>query len=220
MYCFILDMSLNLHMCSSTHWNGLFNRLSANTLFRCSITGRILYDLSVLSPLSSLEKCRFYKMDWSLVLVMTFWIFSKLQPFCLVYLFVSVTIISRSSFIPVTVWNMSKIVEPWSRSTSISVAKIHSFFAIGFSLSSHFYSSVVLFFSSLFCLCLVGHCPFSVLCCSRRIEHWPFSFFNKQVTDLQKVEWQQQVTDWKYIEWQKQNSVHLDLKYRFHPCFR
>ena len=160
MYCFILDMSLNLHMCSSTHWNGLFNRLSANTMFRCLITGRIFYDLSVLSPLSSLEKCRFYKMDWSLALVMTFWIFSKLQPFCLAYLFASVTMISRSSFIPVTVWNMSKIVEPWSRSTSTSVAIIHSFFAIGFFLSSHFYSLVVLFFFFFILSLSCGTLPF------------------------------------------------------------
>ena len=67
------------------------------------------------------------------------------RTFLRMALFVSVTI-SRSSFIPTTVWNMSKGVEPWSRSISTSTSKVNSFFVIGFSLSSHFHSSIVLFF--------------------------------------------------------------------------
>ena len=101
----------------------------------------------------------------------------RLCQSCVAYLFVSVTMISRSSFIPVTVWNMPKGVKPWSRSTSTSASKVLSFFVIGFSLSLYFHSLVVLFFSSLFCLCLVGHCPFSSLYYSRQTEHWPVVFF-------------------------------------------
>ena len=76
----------------------------------------------------------------------TSFVVSKLQVFCIAYMFVFVTMISRSLFIPVTVWNMPKGVEPWSRSTNISASKLHSFFVIGFSLSSHFHSSVLFFF--------------------------------------------------------------------------
>ena len=58
-YCFILDLHLSLDKCWSTLWNRLFDALSANALFRCSITRGILYELSVLSSLLLLEKKRF-----------------------------------------------------------------------------------------------------------------------------------------------------------------
>ena len=54
--------------------------------------------------------------------------------------------ISRSSFIAVTLWKMSKGVKPWSRSMISYASKVHSFFVIGSSLSSHFHSLVVLVF--------------------------------------------------------------------------
>ena len=101
---------------------------------------------------------------------------SELQTFCAAYLFVSVTMIFRSSFIPVTVWNMSKGVMQWSRSTITSASKVHSFFIIGFSLSSHFHSSVVLVFFFFVLSSPCGTLPFSGLCCSRRMEYWPFPF--------------------------------------------
>ena len=55
---------------------------------------------------------------------------------------------------------MSKGVEPWSRSTRTYTSKVYSIFVIGFSLSSHFHSSVVLvfFFFLLFLSC--GTLPF------------------------------------------------------------
>ena len=68
------------------------------------------------------------------------------------YLFVYFTMISRISFISVTFWNILKGVEPWSRSTSTSASVVHSFFVVGFSLFCYFHSSIVLFFSTLFCL--------------------------------------------------------------------
>ena len=71
---------------------------------------------------------------------------SKLPPFCVAYIFVSVTMISRSSLIHVTVWNMSKDVELWPRSMSTSASLVHSFLVIGFSLSSHFHSLTVFVF--------------------------------------------------------------------------
>ena len=57
---------------------------------------------------------------------------SKLQTFCVAYLFFFVTMICRSSFIPVTVWIMSKVVELWSRSTSTPASKVDSFYIICF----------------------------------------------------------------------------------------
>ena len=68
--------------------------------------------------------------------------------------------ISRCSFIPVTVWNISKGIEPWYKSTSISASKLHSFFVIGFSLSSHFHSSVVLVFFFFILSSSYGTLPF------------------------------------------------------------
>ena len=187
-------------MCSSTLWNGLFDRLLVNTLFRCLITGWMLYDLSVLLSLSLLEEWRFSEMDWNLALVMKFLIFlfriylsvdqqsskdgnllipiikfiprnafispsivSKLQSFYVEYLFVFVKIFSRSFFTPVAVSNMSKGLEPWSRSTSNSSSIVNSFFIKGFSLFSYFHSSVVLFFFLLwFVLVLRDTAPFLV----------------------------------------------------------
>ena len=40
----------------------------------------------------------------------TSFVVSKLQVFCIAYMFVFVTMISRSLFIPVTVWNMPKVL--------------------------------------------------------------------------------------------------------------
>ena len=86
---------------------------------------------------------------------------SKLQPFCAAYLFVSITMISISSFIPVTIWNMSKGLDE-------AMIKIYEYlfeflFFIGFSLFSYFRSLVVLVFS-LFFLHFAGHCTFSGWC--------------------------------------------------------
>ena len=82
--------------------------------------------------------------------------------------------ISRSSFILVIIWNISKATKPGSRSTSTSVSKVHFFSAIGFSLSSHFHSSIALFFFLLFLFVLQDTALFSGLCCSCWMEHWPF----------------------------------------------
>ena len=78
-----------------------------------------------------------------------------------------------NSFIPVTVSNMSKRVELWSKLTSTSATKVYSFFVIGFSLFYHF-QPLVFFFFVLSSSC--GTLPFSSLYCSPRMEHWPFSF--------------------------------------------
>ena len=62
----------------------------------------------------------------------------------------------RSSFIPATVWNMSKGVDTLSRLTSTSNSKVHFFFAIGFCLSYRFHSSFFFFVLSSSC----GTLPF------------------------------------------------------------
>ena len=81
-------------------------------------------------------------------------IVSKLRPFCVAYPFVSITIISRSSFISVTVWNMQNVVESWARSTSTSASKVHSFFVISlFFILRFLFLGRILFF--LLCFVLV-----------------------------------------------------------------
>ena len=112
---------------------------------------------------------------------------------------------------------MSKGVELGSRSKSTSASKVHSFFAIGFSLSSRFHSWIVLdFFLLFFCLRLAGHYPFSGLCCSRRKEHWSFSFslclwlsslvFSEEkggedLDDWPEVRWVAAADDWLAVHW-------------------
>ena len=48
---------------------------------------------------------------------------------------------------------------------------------------------------------------------------WKYIDWQEKVTDWKYVEWQEKVANWKYVEWEEQNSVHPDLKNRFHPRF-
>ena len=70
---------------------------------------------------------------------------SKLQPLCVAYLFVLVTMISRGSFIPVTVWNMSKSVES-NQDRWVPLPLKYNPFCHSPSLSFHFHSFVLLVF--------------------------------------------------------------------------
>ena len=112
-----------------------------------------------------------------------------------VYLFVSVTMISRTLFIPINVWNMSMGVEPWSGAMSTSASKLHSFFVIGFYLSSNFHSSVALFFF-LFCFCLAELCPFPDLCCSYWIDLFLFPRYVEWRRYWFELLWVTEVDDW------------------------
>ena len=104
-------------------------------------------------------------------------IVSKLRPFYIAYLFVSITMILRNSFIPVTVWIMSKCVEPWSRSTSASVSKVYSFwYRLFFILPFPFLSGIGFFLLCFFVLVLRDTALFwFVLFSSDRA--FTFSFF-------------------------------------------
>ena len=48
---------------------------------------------------------------------------------------------------------------------------------------------------------------------------WQDIDWQEKMTDCRYVEWLEKMTDRKYVEWQEQNSVHPDLKYRFHSRF-
>ena len=99
----------------------------------------------------------------------------QLWPFCVSYLFVFVTKISIGSFIPVTIWNISKGVEPWSRLMSSSASKVHFFFVIGFSLSSHFHSLVALIFFFFVLSLFWGTLPF--FCFALFLSNGAVTFF-------------------------------------------